>query len=189
MDMILELNEVVIEGEEHTFSFLARSGRLTGLTGGTYEQRRRWLLTMMGFVPVRQGYVSIDGEPLTIQTSSAFRQLIAYAPDQLPTEGTAPAYKPPSVQDVFNLRANRHIAISNGILGEEMRRIASGLDTDDVRLLAVAALLDRPILLVSHPQACATDYLRQQAGREKIVVVATDSEQVLSACDTIVELN
>ena len=50
--MTFELNQVVIDGEEHTFSFIAQTGQMICITGGTAERRQRWLLAMMGFLPI-----------------------------------------------------------------------------------------------------------------------------------------
>lgn len=187
--MTFELNQVLIEGEAQTFSMMARTGQLTCLTGGTPERRTRWLLTMQGFLPISQGYVCIDGEPLTTSTASDFHQLIAYAPKRLVPTGEVHSYEPPSIQDVFMLRANRNIPISNGILGEEMRRIAPQTSDGSVQLLAVAALLGKPILLVDTPMVLAASYLQSQARKGKIVIVASDRQEIISASDSVVELS
>ena len=187
--MTLELNQVLIANEAQTFSLLARTGQLTCLTGGNAERRTRWLLAMMGFEPVRQGYISIEGEPLTTSTTDTFRRLIAYAPKRLESLGEVYSYEPPTVQDIFLLKANREQPISNGILGEEMRSIATAAtDHSSVRLLAVASLLNKPILLVDTPLPAATAYLRQQAAKGKVVIVATNEKELLAESDNIAEL-
>ena len=63
--MMLELNEVLVEGEPQTLSLMAKASEMTCLTGGSAERRTRWLLAMLGFQSVTHGYISIDGEPLT----------------------------------------------------------------------------------------------------------------------------
>jgi hypothetical protein len=133
--------------------------------------------------------VSIDGEPLTDDNTATFRQLIGYSPKRLEEAGNVRKFQPPSVQHVFLLKANREQRISNGILGEEMRRISTTDDYNNIRLLAVAVLLNRPILLVDSPIPDAAAYLRTQARKGKVVVVATDNQTILSACDNIVELS
>ena len=187
--MTFELKQVVIDGEEHTFSFIAQTGQMVCITGGTAERRQRWLLAMMGFLPIRQGFICIDGEPLTSYNMSVFRSLMSYAPASLVTEGEVRRYDPPSVQDVFTLRANRELPISNGILGEEMRRISVEINDDRIRLLAVAALLERPIMFVSNPHEESVGYLRSKAQDGKVIIVESASETVIAASDLIVELN
>ncbi len=183
---MLEFNEVLLRGEERTLSLMAPDGQLTCLTGGTPLRRSRCLDAMMGFEPVRVGFVSIDGEPLTPKTAGMLRSLMGYVPQRLSTEGSIVSYEPPTVQDVFRLRANRHLPISNGILAEEMRR--TGLPGDEGRWLAVAVLLARPILIVDHPSPLAADYLRRQAREGHTVVTATDEPQLIEVADNVFEI-
>lgn len=186
--MVLELNEVLLEGEPQTLSLMAREQRVTCLTGGTSARRLRWLHAMMGFWPVRSGYISIDGEPLTPLSAPTLRRLMAFAPSRLEAEGTVSVLEPPTVQDVFSLKANRDLPISNGILAEEVRRVSP--DTTDRRahLLAVASLLNKPILLVDDVMAGAMAYLRQKAAEGRIVVVTSADAAVMAAADEIAEL-
>lgn len=186
--MLLELNEVLIEGMHRTLSLMAKAGELTCLTGGTAAQHTRWLLAMQGFETVTNGYISIDGEPLTPHSSPAFRKLMAYAPARLSTQGEVTVYEPPSVQDVFSLKANRDLPISNGILGEEMRRVGGDQTDMRVQLIAVAALLNKPILMVDDPPTHAVDYLIKWARQGRIVVAASNNEELLKQADVIVEL-
>jgi len=165
--MILELNNVVLEGADpKAISLMARSGQMTCLEGGSAS---RCLLAMLGLEPVVRGFVSVDGEPLLPDTAQELRSLMAYAPAQLTAEGEICVYEPPTVQDIFSLKANRQAPISNGIFSEEVRR-AGGAE-----LVAVAALLNRPILLCDNPPASAVDYLLAQAGKGRVVVVASDA--------------
>lgn len=186
--MILELNEVLLKDERQTLSMIAKSGELTCLTGGTPDQRCRWLYALLGFETVLHGFISIDGEPLTASSSPVFRGLMAYAPARLCKMGEVVSYEPPSVQDVFSLQANREQPISNGILAEEMRHV--GVDGNDPRtqLLAVAVLLGKPILLVDDPHEQSVGYLLRQARSGKLVVVTSVSPVILKSADQIVEL-
>ncbi len=186
--MLLELNEVLLEGEPQTFSLMARERRIVCMTGGTAPQRLRWLHAMMGFVPVRSGYVSIDGEPLTAASAPALRSFMAFAPARLVPVGQVRRYEAPTVQDVFSLRANRELPISNGILAEETRRIAPGSSDPRAQLLAVALLLHKPILLVDDVLPEAMGYLRQKAAEGATVVVTSAEPEVLAAADVVAEL-
>ena len=183
---MLELNEVLLSGEEHTLSLMAKARQLTCLVGATRQRRSRWLMAMLGLEPVQMGFISVDGEPLTPTTVGLLRPLMGYVPDRLQTEGEVVSYEPPTVQDVFRLRANRHLPISNGILAEEMRR--TGADADEARRLAVAVLLGRPILLVDHPSAAVLPYLKDQARSGRTVIVATDESAIINAADLVVEI-
>ena len=37
----------------------------------------------MGFLPVKEGFVSIDGELLTVRSAHAFRSLMVYLPQEM----------------------------------------------------------------------------------------------------------
>ena len=186
--MILELNEVLVDGEQRTLSMMAESGHVVCLTGGDPERLTRWLCTVMGFTKVLHGYVSIDGEPITERSAGFFRKQMSFAPHRLERVGQVKPYVPPTVQDVFNLKANRELPISNGILAEEMKHVGVNLDVPGVQLLAVAVLLNRPILLVDNPPVGVSHYLSQQAAKGHLVLVTSNESDIVSAADQVVEI-
>ena len=184
---MVELNEVLLTDAEHTLTARAMDGRVTCITGGTSYWRSRWLEAIMGFEFPQRGFISIDGEPLTSTTVKELRSLMAYAPACIEDEGEVVVYEAPSVQDVFSLKANRSVPISNGILAEEHRR--TGDDSPRGQLLAVAVLLKKPILLVDSPSPASTDYLLWQAYNEgRTVIVATDDSTIIEKADNVVEI-
>lgn len=184
--MLLELNDVLVEGAEKTVSMIVRDRQVACLTGGTQGVRSQLLLAMLGLVEVKNGFVSIGGEPLSRKNARTFRKMMAYVPSVLLADGEVTVYEPPTVQDVFNLKANRDVPISNGILAEEMKR--TGASHDKAQLLAVAVLRKCPVLLVDSPEAASTDYLRHLADEGRIVVVASDDETVLRMADEVIEM-
>lgn len=64
-------------------SFMARDGQLTCITGPEGSGKTTLLRTLMGFLPVSCGFVSVDGELLTVKSSQAFRRLMIYLPQQI----------------------------------------------------------------------------------------------------------
>jgi hypothetical protein len=167
---------------------MTRSGEIAVLTGDCDKMLDRWLLAFMGLSVITHGYVCIDGEPLTSHSAAAFRQLMAYSPAQLSAVGHVKVYESPSVQYVFNLKANQSLPISNGILSEEMHRVGVDLADERVQWLAVAALLDKPVMLVSQPPSGAMPYLRQQAMKGKSVIIASNDADVLRMADNVIEI-
>ena len=182
---MVELNEVLLSDAEHTLTARALDGRLTCFTGGTPYWRSRWLEAVMGFEFPQRGFISIDGEPLTPSTVTELRSLMAYVPALLEDEGEVVVYEAPTVQDVFSLKANRSVPISNGILAEEHRR--TGDSGPQGQLLAVAVLLQKPILLVDSPSAVSVDYLLHQAYSEgRTVIVTSDDSAIIEKADSVV---
>lgn len=185
---MLELNDVLIEGEPRTLSMMAREGSMTCLYGGTSHQRSRLLYGIMGFLPVLSGYISIDGEPLTPASALTFRRLMAYAPRRLHTEGQIRIFEPPTIQDVFDLKENQGLTVTNGLLNREMKLVGD-VDEEQARWLAIAVLRDKPILLVDNPAVGALDYLQMQAQKGRIVIVASQEEAYRQAADSLVVID
>ncbi|MCR4958066.1 MAG: hypothetical protein K6B13_05585 [Prevotella sp.] len=175
---MLELNDVLLKGESHTLSLMARERQITCLTGGS-----RWLYAMLGFEPVVAGFISIDGEPLTTKTAAALRRLMAFAPQHIDDVGEIERYEAPTADDVFALRANREC--NADALKEEVAQTGV-TDSQQARLLAVAVLRQRPILLVEEPEPAMLPYLRKQAAAGRIVIVSSTDEDVINAADNVV---
>lgn len=184
--MTLELNEVLLEGASRTVSMIAESRQLVCLTGGRAEERTRLLRAVMGFVPLTGGVLSIDGTPLNAKSAPTLRRCMAYAPHRLDDVGHFPTYEAPSVQSVFTLKANQQVSISNGILSEEVKR--TGCTGKPAQLLAVAALLQRPILLCDEPPVESAPYLQNLARQGLLVLTASASQTLRAAADVVVEL-
>ena len=188
---MLELNDVLLEGEHGTLSMMAREGQVTCLTPSSAHSASpsaamRWIYALLGFEEVVCGYISIDAEPLTAASAAVMRRMMAFVPQRLDDIGQVDVYHAPDVQQVFALKANRGLPISNGLLSEEMKR--TGVSGQRARLLAVGVLLDRPILLVDSPEAASMGYLRQQAQKGRTVVVVSSNPTVVQASDNVVEL-
>ena len=184
--MILELNDVVVDGAEKTVSMMARERQVTCLTGGSVSVRSRLLLAMLGLEPVKSGIISIDGEPLEKGTVKMFRQRMAYTPSKLVPDGEITIYEPPTVQEIFEWKDNREASISNGMLEEEIKRTMA--PREKAQLLAVAVLRKRPILLIDQPYTLSADYLRHLAQEGHVVVVSSDDDTILHASDEIIEI-
>ena len=185
--MTIELNEVVLCGEEHTLSLLAQEGQLTCITGGTAMRRTRWLHALMGFEVPKTGYVSVDGEPLTGGCIAHLRRNIAYAPASLDTVGQLMPYEPPTVHDVMALRSNRRLKVSEADIDEEARQ--TGATGQKAVLLATAVLRRKPVLVVDSPSPASVPYLQRQAAQQGVtVIVATDDAAIVEGADNVVEL-
>ena len=84
---MLEVKDATIVIGEKTLalglSFTAWDGQLTCVTGSEGSGKTTLIRTLMGFLPVKEGFVSVDGELLTIRSASAFRTMMVYLPQQM----------------------------------------------------------------------------------------------------------
>ncbi len=185
---MLELNEVQLEGSSHAYSMMALEEQITCLTvpgGALHQTPVRWLFAMLGLEPVRHGFISIDGEPLSVRSASAIRKLMSYVPYRLDDVGEISVYHAPTAGDVFALKANRKAGKRS--LQEEERQ--TGAVGQQARLLATAVMLNRPVLLVDRPSALSMSYLRRQANAGRTVIVASNDAAVIAASDNVVEIH
>ena len=64
-------------------SLMAKDGQITCITGSSGSGKTTFLRTLMGFLPVSEGFVSVDGELLTVASAHAFRNLMVYLPQEI----------------------------------------------------------------------------------------------------------
>ena len=178
---MLELNDVLIRGESHTLSLMARERQITCLVGGS-----QWLYAMLGFEPVVAGFISIDGEPLTPKTAAVLRRQMAFAPRRRDDVGELVRYDAPTADDVFSLRANRQCSAD---ALEEETALTGATNVQQARLLAIAVMLQRPILLVEEPEPTMLPYLRKLAMSGRIIIVCSTDNSVINAADNVVDSN
>lgn len=186
--MLLELNDVHLSGITQGLTMIAREGEVTCLAAPSSPGAcpLRWLHAIMGFEAIESGFISFDGEPLTLRSAPMMRQLMAFVPSALPSVGHVTVYSPPTVQQLFSLKSNRHLPISNGLLKEEMHR--TGVSGPQAQLLAVGVLLKRPILLADNPPTAAENYLFGQAQAGLTVVVTSSHPAYTSTAHQVVRI-
>ncbi len=81
--MMLELHNVSIGRLISSLSLTVEDGRLVCLTGAEGAGKTTLLRAVMGFLPIDEGHISIDGELLTPKSAPYFRRQMAYVPQLL----------------------------------------------------------------------------------------------------------
>ena len=81
--MLLELHNITIGQQIRGLSATIGDGNVLSITGSQGAGKTTLLRALLGFVPVDEGHISIDGELLTMRSAPWFRRLMAYVPQHL----------------------------------------------------------------------------------------------------------
>lgn len=195
---MLEVKDATIRVGDRTLmsglSFIAKDGQMTCVKGSSGSGKSALIRTLMGFLPVGEGFVSVDGELLTIRSASAFRQMMTYLPQNMQllrrqlyepeyTDGDDPEY---GVWD--NLLPE---------IQEETK--AEPLTPEEIFSLAEKTLKEageKPIVIADEPAAMLTPefaermlaLLLEQARMGKTVVVASRRPEIIANADKVIEV-
>lgn len=195
---MLEVKDATIRVGDKTLmsglSFIAKDGQMTCVKGSSGSGKSALIRTLMGFLPVGEGFVSVDGELLTIRSASAFRQMMIYLPQNMQllrrqlyepeyTDGDDPEY---GVWD--NLLPE---------IQEESK--AEPLTPEEIFSLAEKTLKEggeKPIVIADEPAAMLTPefaermlaLLLEQARMGKTVVVVSRRPEIIANADKVIEV-
>ncbi len=195
---MLEVKNVTIAVGERVLtenlSFIAYDGELTCITGDVASGKTTLIRTLMGFLPVKEGFVSVDGELLTIYSSHAFREMMVYLPQD------AQALRIPQEEAEAPEDEADEYAVWNEVLPTaEIAQPKAPLTADELMLLATQTLQesgDKPIVIADEPTALLSSehayqlvgLLQQQAEQGKTVVVTSRDPMVIDRADKVINI-
>ena len=175
-------------------SFIARDGEVTCVTGPEGSGKTTLIRTLMGFLPVNEGFVSVDGELLTIHSSHAFRQMMVYLPQQIQLLAHQLWVAEPEEPEA------EEFAVWNNLMpAANTESTPEPLNAEEILMLAEQTLkeaADKPIVIADEPTAFLTpdltmrmmELLRKQAEAGKTVLVTTRKPQVADYADQVIQL-
>jgi len=150
-------------GEQELFNGLCmhvKKGEIVCISGESGSGKTSVLNAVMGFIPLKSGTITIDGEELCEASIDLIRRKIAWIPQELalPCEWVSEMVHLP-----FELKANKSIHFSKNELFEAFKELnleeelyskrvseISGGQRQRI-MIAVAALLQKPLLIVDEP--------------------------------------
>ena len=175
-------------------SFIARDGEVTCVMGPEGSGKTTLIRTLMGFLPVKEGFVSVDGELLTIHSSHAFRQMMVYLPQQI--QLLAHQLRVPDPEEP---EAEEYGVWNDLMPAANMESTPEPLNAEEILMLAEQTLqeaADKPIVIADEPTAFLSpeltmrmmDLLCRQAKAGKTVLVTTRKPQVANYADQVIRL-
>ena len=174
---------------------MARDHQLTCITGPEGSGKTTLLRTLMGFLPVGSGFVSVDGELLTVKSSQAFRRMMVYLPQQMQMlryqleSPEAPTCKADDFGFWSPLPPKAVVATP-----------PSPLSPDEIFRLAEQTLQtasDKQIIIADEPAARLTpelaermlQLLQDQVDAGKTVLIASRRPLLVDHADLVIEMN
>ena len=190
-DATIKVGEQIIQTG---LSFIARDGKITCITGPEGSGKTTMIRTLMGFLPVKEGFVSVDGELLTIYSSHAFRQMMVYLPQQI--QLLAHQLRMPEPEEP---EAEEYGVWNDLMPAANVESTPEPLNAEEILMLAEQTLqeaADKPIVIADEPTAFLSpeltmrmmDLLCRQAKAGKTVLVTTRKPQVDDYADQVIRL-
>lgn len=176
-------------------SFMVRDGQLTCVTGSEHSGKTTLLRTLMGFLPVEKGFVSIDGELLTVLSAPVFRSLMVYLPQGM--QMLAHQYRIPKAPVC---QADEYGVWNTLLPAVEPEPSPVPLTPEETFSLAERTLCeaaDKPIVIADEPAAYLTpeltqrmmELLLQQAAMGKTVLIASRKPQLVAMAQQVIDLD
>ena len=176
-------------------SLIAPDGEITCITGPEGSGKTAFLRTLMGFLPVDKGFVTVDGELLTVKSAPAFRQFMCYLPQNIdmlrnqlyPAEVTEANPDEYSVWNTVLPSAEKTDEIKP-LLPEEIYKLTHHIiqEAEDKPIL----IADEPALHLSPELAMEKlQLIQQQAAQGKCVLIASRNPQLVTYANRVIDLN
>ncbi len=201
---MLEIKNVKIKFGDKTLlgglSLSAEDGQVVCISGDSGCGKTSLLRAILGFLPLEEGHVSIDGELLTPAAAGEFRKFMAYVPQDLamPMETVVEMVKMP-----FALKANISTPFSKKRLMEEWQKLDLDSELYDKKvselsggqrqriIISTLGLLQKPIVLAdeptsaldAHTTALVLNYLKALASKGATVITVSHDPAFANGCD------
>ncbi len=186
-------------------SLHVKQGESGCVCGPSGSGKTTLLRTMLGFVPLCEGTIRVHGETLMPRTVDRIRQHTAWVPQEtaFPSEWVSDLVQMPfrlKANHALNFRKERLMAHFASLdLAEELydKRVSeiSGGQKQRI-LLAVAALLEKPVFVVDEPtsaldpDACdrVIHFFRSLCNQGTAILTVSHDKRFAAGCDRVFNL-
>lgn len=188
-------------------SFMAKEGEVVCVAGSQGCGKSSLLQAMMGFMPLDEGWLNVDGDLVNIHSAPYFRRRMAFLPQNvnMPYDKVSDM-----ISSLFSLKREKKFDEMKetlmtlweeiGIATEVFDKKLSEMTTSEQRVILLSGLcvlekelvlLDEPSLWLNEEQlAQAGNCIRQMARNDSsIVVTCQEHDPILRYCDKLVEIN
>lgn len=188
-------------------SFMAKEGEVVCVAGSQGCGKSSLLQAMMGFIPLDEGWLNVDGDLVNIHSAPYFRRRMAFLPQNvnMPYDKVSDM-----ISSLFSLKREKKFDEMKetlmtlweeiGIATEVFDKKLSEMTTSEQRVILLSGLcvlekelvlLDEPSLWLNEEQlAQAGICIRQMARNDSsIVVTCQEHDPILRYCDKLVEIN
>lgn len=188
-------------------SFMAKEGEVVCVAGSQGCGKSSLLQAMMGFMPLDEGWLNVDGDLVNIHSAPYFRHRMAFLPQNvnMPYDKVSDM-----ISSLFSLKREKKFDEMKetlmtlweeiGIATEVFDKKLSEMTTSEQRVILLSGLcvlekelvlLDEPSLWLNEEQlAQAGICIRQMARNDSsIVVTCQEHDPILRYCDKLVEIN
>lgn len=201
-------NACIAYGEEELFSGFnleVPGGEMVCIGGRSGKGKTSLLKAVMGFVPLREGEITVDEITLRKSTVDRIRRRIAWIPQELslPSEWVSEMVRLP-----FDLKSNKkypfskeelfgcfaELELEEDLYGKRVAEISGG--QRQRIMLATAAMLKKQLIIIDEPTSAldsgsmdrVLSFLRQRA-RDGAAILAVSHDKGFSAgCDKQIDL-
>lgn len=172
---MLELKDVTLTLGGRTLferlSLMAQDNQMTCITGPAGSGKTALVMAMLGFLPLDEGLVSVDGELLTPLSAPTFRQLMAYVPQKRPVTISQPEVDTAGLETVWSPFNSR-------------RAVLTAIDEH----LEVAPMVSKPIIIVDDPEPSMVGMLKSLSCSNHTVVVTSQLKEFINLSDKVITL-
>ena len=168
-------------------SLIAPDGDITCITGHKGSGKTAFLRTLMGFLPVDEGFVSVDGELLTVHSAPAFRRFMCYLPQNI--DMLRYQLYPIETQQAEPDEYGVWSAVLPSAVEFPKTEPLSPEESFSLAKQIIAESSEKPIVIADEPTIQMVQLLRQQAAQGKCVLIATSNPQLTAYANRVIDLN